>query len=51
MTDSIDRLALAETGQQFLADADLTTIPISQATWAATTRRPPPRSAPAPGDA
>ena len=30
---------LAETGQQLLADADVITIPTTQATWAAITRR------------
>ncbi|MCA0293123.1 MAG: TniQ family protein [Actinobacteria bacterium] len=33
------RLVLAETGQQLLADADVITIPATQATWAAVTRR------------
>lgn len=37
--DPETRLVLAETGQQFLADADVITIPTTQATWAAITRR------------
>lgn len=37
--DPETRLVLAETGQQLLADADVITIPTTQATWAAITRR------------
>jgi hypothetical protein len=37
--DPETRLALAESGQQLLADADVITIPTTHATWAATTRR------------
>lgn len=37
--DPETRLVLAETGQQLLADADVITIPATQATWAAVTRR------------
>ena len=37
--DPETRLALAEVGQQLLADADVITIPAAQTTWAAVTRR------------
>ena len=37
--DPETRLTLAETGQQLLADADVTTIPTTHATWAPVTRR------------
>ncbi|ANS79330.1 hypothetical protein SGUI_1934 [Serinicoccus hydrothermalis] len=37
--DPETRLLLHETGQQLLADADLLTIPTTQATWAGITRR------------
>ena len=37
--DPETRLVLAETGQQLLADADVITIPTTNATWAAVTRR------------
>jgi len=37
--DPETRLVLAEAGQQLLADADVITIPTTQATWAAITRR------------
>ena len=37
--DPETRLALAEVGQQMLADADVITIPATQTTWAAVTRR------------
>jgi hypothetical protein len=37
--DPETRLLLAEVGQQLLADADVITIPTTQATWAAITRR------------
>ena len=37
--DPETRLALAEAGQQLLADADVITIPATQSTWAAVTRR------------
>ena len=37
--DPETHLALAETGQQLLADADVITIPTTHATWAAVTRR------------
>ncbi len=37
--DPETRLVLAETGQQLLADADVITIPTTQATWVAVTRR------------
>jgi len=37
--DPETRLVLAETGQQLLADADVVTVPTTQGTWAAVTRR------------
>ncbi len=37
--DPETRLVLAEAGQQVLADADVITIPTTQATWASITRR------------
>lgn len=37
--DPETRLVLAEAGQQLLADADVITIPATQATWGAVTRR------------